>query len=542
MSNAFLTAVRQHDTYTENGAVSHSTTGDALLDYFAKAGTFRGRDLEAVYADVSRIWAESPKIALQVIFYLRMITRKTHGLAGGQTETVQKGQGIRDEYRKAIGWIAKFHPDIMAQNLWLMPIVGCWKDLWHADLIDVLDREQVYALIAAGAADKYNRELLAKYLPKIRSKRNTHNDRHRQLNAFARGLCRHLRQSEKKYRQFKASGESHGFQRAMSRGLWDKLDFARIPGKALFQLVNSKGRDDKKTVLERHGLEARYLAWLETQPVAKFTGYPYELMGAVEPGLSVAQKFTIDKQFAGLLKLASEDGAIEGNVWCAMDTSGSMGQAVTTDVTAYDICVSLGIYFSALNEGVFKDHVIMFDAVSRHLKLAGTFSDKVSQIRQTTTAWGNTNFQSVIDEIVRIRTTRPEIPTEDFPETILVVSDMQFDPSRDPAQRFYHRESPIDPARSQTNYETAMAKLAAVGLPNVRIIWWWVTGRSADFPSTIADEGVTMIGGFDGAVVSLLLGGEQTIRDESGKVRQLNAHENMLKTLNQELLLQVKVT
>ena len=39
---------------------------------------------------------------------------------------------------------------------------------------------------------------------------------------------------------------------------------------------------------------------------------------------------------------------------------------------------------------------------------------------------GSTNFQSVVDEIVRIRKSNPNIPLEDYPSTLLVVSDMQF--------------------------------------------------------------------------------------------------------------------
>lgn len=523
--NPFLTAVMQYDTYTENGAISHSTTGNALLDYFAKAGTYRDRELKAVFADIGAIWAESPLLAMQILFYLRMITRSTKGFF--ETETVQKGQGIRDEYRKAIHWLAKYHSARFYKNLWLMPLVGSWKDLWHEDLLDVLDRDQVYALIQRGMGDDYNRELIAKYLPKIRSKASVHTDRHKKLNEFARGLCTLLGWTPKEYRLFKSSGKAHDFQRFMSQNLWSELDFKRISGKALFQLVNHRGKDGK-TTLERHGLEARYQAWLETQPTAKFTGYVYELLKAITPKLSKVQKYTIDKQFDGLIALAKKDnGGIKENVWCALDTSGSMMSRVNKDVSAFDICVSLGVYFSTLNEGSFHNNVIMFDNVSRVLQLKGeSFSDKVEQIRKATTAWGSTNFQSVIDEIVRIRKTSPNIAIEHFPTTLLVVSDMQFNPVG---------------GNTDTNYKEAMKKLAAVGLPKMRIIWWWVTGRAGDFPSTLEDEGVTMIGGFDGAIVSLIVGGEQTVMDkETGKERQLNAYENMLKALNQELLQQVK--
>jgi len=314
----------------------------------------------------------------------------------------------------------------------------------------------------------------------------------------------------------------------MCGGFWDELNFSRIPGKALFNLVSKKGKD-QKTTLERHGQLERYTGWLAKKPTAKFTGHVYELYNAAKAGsLGLAQSMTYDKQFDGLIELAKKDiGGIKGNVWCALDTSGSMGSVVVGKISALDICVSLGIFFSTLNEGAFKDHVIMFDAKSYSKKFEGTFCEKVKAITAETTAWGSTNFDSVIQHIVDLRKSHPEIPVADFPETLIVVSDMQFNPVG---------------GNSETNYESAMRQLKEVGLPNMRIIWWFVTNRSKDFPSTIKDEGVTMIGGFDGSVVTLILGGETTVVDaKTGKVRQLNAYENMLKALDQESLLQLKV-
>lgn len=515
--NAFLNAVSKHNTYTENGAVSHSTTGTALLDYFSNAGSYRDRNLGEVYADISRIWDESPKITLQLLFYLRMITRRVEG--SFSTEKVQKGQGAKDEFRKAITWLINYKADIFYKNMWLIPLVGCWKDLWHQDLIDVIDNQKVYQLISQGLQDSYNRELIAKYIPTIRSKRNTKSPRRRRTNRFARGLCKYLGWTEKQYRKFKASGKAHDFQRKMVNNQWSGLNFNQIPGKALTQLATNHGKKDNLTTLERHGLEKSYIKWIKSKPVAKFTGYPFELMKKVSNRMSLAEKFTVDKQFEGLLEKAKKDaGGLKGNVWCALDTSGSMTWESVNGHSAYDICVSLGIYFSTLNEGVFKNHVIMFDEASRILKLAGTFSDKVNQIKTSKTAWGNTNFQSVIDEIVRVRQTCPKIPVADYPETLLVISDMQFDPT----------------GTTETNHERAKRKLNSVGLPDIQVIWWQVIGRTEDFPSTQDDTGTMMISGFDGAIITNILGGEQTVA-----TRKLNPYENMLKVLNQELLNQV---
>ncbi|MBX2874835.1 MAG: DUF2828 family protein [Saprospiraceae bacterium] len=523
MSNQFLKNIYHYDTTTENGALSHSTSGSALLDYFSKCGTYRDRSLEEVFATMGKLWNESPSFALKLVFYNRMITRQAKGFL--ESDQVQKGQGNRKEFRQSIIWLAKYQPESLYKNLWLIPVVGTWKDLWHEDLIDYLDQGQVFQLISKGMADDYNSALLAKYLPRMRSKSNTRNDRHIKLNRFALDLMKHLQWSPKRYRQFKSSGKAHTFQQLASQQRFEDIRFKEIPGKALFQWVNQRGKDGK-TIVERQQLEARYLDWIKTQPTAKFTGYVYELMKVVRTDLSRAQAYTVNKQFEHLLALARQDGKIQENVWCALDTSGSM-QCPVADTTAYDICISLGVYFSSLNEGAFQDHIIMFDQRSRAFKLRGEFVDKVRQITTSNIAWGNTNFQSVIDEIVRIRKKQPQIPREDFPTTLLVVSDMQFDPVGE---------------NTQTNYEEAMQKLAAVGLPNMRIVWWWVTGRGGDLPNTLDDEGVILIGGFDGAILSLLLGQEKTSdKGTNAQPIRLTPYEAMLTALEQEILDKISI-
>ncbi len=522
MENQFLNNSYKGDTLTENGAISNSSTGDLLLNQFSKAATFVGRDEKDVFADMSQIWGENPSLAFSFVLYLRMITRKTKGFF--ESESVQMGQGVRDESFKRLKWIAKYHPTEFNKNMWLIPVVGTWKDLWSESLINVIARDQVYELVAKGIQDPYMKDLVAKYLPRIKSGSNTTNDRHKSLNVWARGLCKYLGWNEKQYRVFKSTGKAHDFQRKISGKLFDEISWKEIPGKALFNITQSRGRKDQKTFLERHNLETSYLKWLETQPTAKFTGYVYELFKKTQTNMSLAQKLTIDKQFDGLLALAKQNsGGIKENVWCALDTSGSMESRVVGDISALDICVSLGIFFSSLNEGAFKDHVIMFDSTSRKLKLSGTFTDKAMQVPSD--SMGSTNFQSVIDEIVRIKISNPNIPIEDFPTTLLICSDMSFNNSG-----------------SDSNYNVAMQKLSDVGLPKMKIIWWFVTGRAADFPSTIDDEGVTIIGGFDPSVVSLIIGGEQTKTDEkTGETRQLKPLEQMMKALNQDTILQVKI-
>ena len=134
----------------------------------------------------------------------------------------------------------------------------------------------------------------------------------------------------------------------------------------------------------------------------------------------------------------------------------------------------------------------------------------------------STSLESVFDEVIRVRKNNPNIPVEDFPFTYLIVSDMQFNPVG---------------GNVETNYEAIVRKLAEVGLPKPNIIWWHVTGRGKDFTNKADDEGVTMLSGFDGSTIQLILGGEmETIDKDTGEVRKLTPMEQMHKVLDQEIL------
>lgn len=519
--------------FTENGAASYATIGTVLLDQFAKAGTARGRDLDIVWAEQSHLWAENPEAALRFPFYLRLITRKTNVLGGEETNKVQKGQGAKDEAFKRLLWIAKYHPEEFYRNLWVLPVVGSWKDLWVLlTMDDSLDRQKFFEVMAEGISDDNHRDLVKKYLPRIRSNEKCKTEWAKKTNALAKEFANVAGWSYKDYREFKSTGKAHEFQRYICKGLYKDIKWNTIPGKALLNLVSGK-------FLGNHKLEQDYINWLQKQPVAKFNGYAYELGMKLgldnswprRPQPSLAQKITIDKQFKCLVERGAEDGgAIKGNVLCALDTSGSMTSHIgggPQGLTSFDVCVSLGIYFSELNKGAFHNVVAMFDNTSSLLELKGEFSDKWSQIMHANTAWGGTNFQSLIDLIVDTRRMHPEMPLEDFPQTLLVVSDMQFNPAYG------------------SNYDDATRKLRTVFpkefVDNFKFVWWYCAGRETnDFPSTMDDAGTYFFSGFDGAVVSLLLGGEEAIDPETGKKRQPTAEEVVEAALSQEVLLLVK--
>lgn len=494
------------DTFTENGAISNSTTGNSCLDYYSKAGTYTNRSQKDVDKSMASIFAEDPKMALKIIFGVRLITRKS------EFDETQTGFGRRDEFYKAMNWLARSNPKYLISNLHLIPIFGTWKDLI------VLGCDPVIADVCLNDIfsvmnENIDNQLLLKFLPQIRSKSRCDRDKKRIL--FAKKFCKFAGMNYQGYRKLKSSGKAHIWQKQMSAGKWNEINFNGIPGKAMFRHISQKGKD-QKTVFERHGLVKDLEKWVLSQENVKFTGYPYELLKAARKSPSYIQRLILDRQFTKILE-GMENHKL-GNVLAALDTSGSMGCQVLPGVSALDICMGLGIAFSSMNVGYFKNQVVMFNYKSTLKQLRGTFCEKVEQV--PVNAMGSTNFQSIIDLICTVRKKHPEIPVEEYPQTILVVSDMQFNPAGD-----------------GTNHEKAVSKLKEVGLGKMRFIWWFVTGRGEDFPSTMDDEGVFLIGGFDPVnLKSLMTGKEVKTEEEKQKQNPMDGLNNWLSQSVFELL------
>lgn len=521
---------------TENGAVSYKSTGSVLVDQFGKAANYRGRDINAVFKEQEALWIENPEQALRFPFYLRMVTRKVKVNNDNVTEKVQKGQGVRDEAFKRLLWIAVNQPDSFYKNIWALPLVGSWKDLWTLMFYDItlktnaINHDVIFDLINQGLKCGAHMELIKKFMPRIKTNTKCTTDWTQITNSLAREYANYNGMAYKDYNKLKTSGTAHDFQKLICSGRYKDINWNLIPGRALSKISSQK-------FLSKHELEKGYTEWVLAQPTVKYTGYVYELAKEVIGGgwsprannLPLYKKITIDKQFDELVKKAVEDGNILGNVWCALDTSGSMTTSVVGNITAYDICISLGVFFSTINAGAFHKNVIMFDNVSRVKQLEGGFCDMISDIVSTNTAWGGTNFQSIVQEIVRIRKKHPEIPLKDFPKTLLVVSDMQFNPVK---------------GNAETNYERMKAEFYEVFpkefVDDMKFIWWQVTGRTQDVPATIENSGCYFFSGFDGSIVSLLLGGEMAEK-ESVEKKQPTMEEMINTALGQEILSYITV-
>ena len=549
-TNAFLSAVGfKATTLTENGAVTNVSTGSAIVDQFGKAGNFRGRPIEEVFADQAQIWGENAEAALRFPFYLRMVTRKVKVNADNETDKVQNGQGARDESFKRLLWIAKEHPEAFYNNIWALPLVGSWKDIWTLMFYDikedlnVINQKAMFEVIAQGLLCDTHVDLVKKFMPRIESRSKCTTEWNQITNDLAKSFAKFMNLTYKEYNKTKSSGTAHTFQKRICSRNYDALNWNHIPGRALNLLVTSK-------FLSNHNLKDNYTQWILQQPVAKFTGYVFELARKLREAsgsrgyysgtknLPIEVKHTLDAQFKGLVDKARADGKITENVWCCLDTSGSMGRMADgiKDITCEDIASSLALFFSDLNTGPFHNKLIMFDDVSYPYDMKGdSFCDRIMNLPRV--GCGGTNFQSAVEEIIKIRKEHPEIPLEQYPTTILVVSDMQFNPVS-----YGWRSKRTEP----TNYEYSVKSLKTVFpaefVDNMKFIWWdCASKRKQDFAATIHNSGCYFFSGFDGSIISMLMN-EDAIKDEvTGEVRRPTAEELVAKALNQEILTYVKL-
>ena len=554
-TNAFINAVGfKPTTLTENGATTRISTNSVIVDQFGKAGNFRGRTIGEVFAEQAQIWNENPLAALRFPFYLRMVTRKVKINASNETDKVQNGQGARDESFKRLLWIAQEQPKAFYENIWALPLVGSWKDIWTLMFYDIkenincLDKKSMFEIIAQGMLCDTHIDLIKKYMPRIKSQSKCKTEWTTITNDLAKAFATQMGITYKEYNKLKASGMAHEFQKLICSRNYKDLKWNHIPGRALNLLVTSK-------FLTNHDLKDDYVLWILKQPVAKFTGYVFELAKKLRVArgggrsrysmlsreVPIEVKHTIDAQFKGLVDKARDGGKITENVWCCLDTSGSMNQPVRglNDIYCSDIATSLAIFFADLNTGPFHNKVIMFDNISRPHDMVGeSFCERI--VNLPSVGCGGTNFQSAVDEIIKIRREHPEIPLDQYPTTLLVVSDMEFNP----VGSWWMRNRGEQP----TNFEYSKNALKEVFpeefVDNMKFIWWDCVARHGvnHFEGDSLTPGCTFLSGFDPSIITVLLGEESKVIDKkTGEVRQMTAEELVEKALSQEILNYIKL-
>lgn len=522
-------------TTSNEGSYKLETTGDPFVDDFASISKYReARPIQEVFATMDKLWSINPLDTLKELVYIRLITRDTK-LLNGESIGVNKGQGLRAETISRLMWLAINHLDVFKKNFDIFISAGSWNDMFELMRVDlsyqhgqderarVLPWNFLMKKIEKYLKDENTANLIKKFLPTIKTVKKCKTLRNQVNNYIAKYIAHSIfaklpkEKQYRHYRQLKASGNAHNWQQLISQQRYDEIDFNTIPGRALMKLANSE-------FLVNHNLEDKFSEWIVNQPIAKFTGYPYELFHNVKYDW---QENLINKQFQTLLEV--DKSKLSSDFICVVDTSGSMdAEARGVKSRSADVALSMALYCSYRLEGPFnkswlefnsdvKAHVFNEDTPYKNYKAASKYEYN-----------GATNFLKVADFFVNAKNGL-NIDESQFPKGIICFSDGNFS-----------RES----GKFKTDFHQFKDKLSTSFskefVDNFKIVLWDIPNMFYQFikPTfeTLANENnFYYMAGFDPAVVSFLFGGTTT------KAAPKNAKELFETAIDQTLLNMLKL-
>lgn len=548
--NQFLKEGLKETSVTSSGnrAKKYSTTGNDFVDNFAAISYFKEpRSYEEVAKDMELLWSQNPVLCLKLAVYIRLVTRKSKIVKDDGTIEeleVQRGQGLKNEGIMRMLWLAINQPLTFKTNFAYFLAAGSWRDIFQMLSLDLqyhgwehrkLDWNFFALVIGAGIINPETTHLVRKYMPTIRTNKKCKTLEAQADTLIGRWLAKifspdlEKESAYKAYRKMKSEGKAHQWQQQISQRLYDSLNFDLIAGRALALLVGSN-------FLKNHNLEEKYSEWVMSKPVAKYTGFVFELFAPLGNGyrcnhIEPYKEATINAQFAQLVNTGKDGVNTESSLLVVRDTSSSMTRKGRgCNVSSYDIGKSMALYFSSFLKGPFANSFAEFaDTCKLHQWKGETPVDRY--INDRCEAYGSTNFQSVIDLFIKLK--EQGVDEADFPTGLLLVSDGELNPSG-------YR------GNDATNFQTAIKRLRDAGfsdeyVSNFKLIMWdipndYYGGDNAVKFEDFADApNFFYLSGYDPSAIAFILGTSYI------KASPKNAEELFQAAMNQELLNRLKV-
>lgn len=541
-TSAFVNAAQKINniTLTGNGGVALKSSLNDFLDQFGNVSSFKAiRPYADIARDMQLLYSQDKTKALKFLMYLRLVSRQVRLFDGTKTERVQNGQGLKHESIMRMLWLGVNDPQVFKSNLQLFVSVGSFNDIIKMMSYDVrsngfedrkLDWKFLADFLNTALGNENVSDLVKKYLPQIKS-----SSKQKTQNAIADTIiAKYLAsvffgtkngdfRSYKQYRQMKTSGSAHEWQKLVSKRLFNEINFSSVSGRALAIMAGSK-------FLSNQNLEDKYTQWLEKQPVAKYTGFPYELMSVVKQrgqnlNISMIQRNTINKQFATLVELGT-NGLAEGENGFigVVDTSGSMTSLCSgTNVSSYDVALSMALYMSEMTKSsAFSNAWIEFNSTAKlHTWAGSTPVDKLQNFRGSYN--GSTNILDVATLLVS--TLRSGVSESDFPSGIVCFSDREFNRTGQHRAFDAFRQQMINGGFSRDF--VSKFKIVLWDIPNG---YYSSNEQSIQFYKDQPNS--YSLSGLDGSVLKFILGTEDQVRNNK---MPSTAEELMDATLDQEI-------
>lgn len=457
----FLNALKNNmnQTKTDNGANALISTESSLVDLFGTIGALRNRGDIEIENLFSKAFAEDKLLAMKLLFYAR---------------DIRGGLGERHVPRIIYKHLAKLYPHVLKKNLELISHFGRWDDL--LTLLGTELQDDVICIIKDQLIDDLSSttpSLLAKWLPSI----NTSSAQTRQ---YAQMIMKGLDWHPKKYRQTLSALRKRidVLEVKMSDKSWEQIDYSRVPSNAMAIYSRAFMNNDQ----ERFN---SYIGAVKTgeKKINASVLYPYNITEKILYGHDDLKHQVLEEQWNSMPDFIKDNNA---NVLVMADVSGSMnGRPMATSI-------GLALYFAQRSKGAFANHFMTFSESPTLVKVTG--HTLYEQVRNTLSSnWGmNTNFEKALG-IILSTAVRSKAKQSELPQTLIVVTDMQFD------------ESITSTNKNWTFYKQMKRLYQDKGYKIPEIIFWNVNSASNVFQASQNYEGVKMASGQSASVFESIL-------------------------------------
>ncbi len=475
-------------TFTENGALAYDTSGKNIVDFNFKLSQYRNMSDEDIKNDFTKVYFENPLFAVKFIFFVG---------------DVREGLGERRTFNLCIEWLIENKPSVAKAILKFIPEYTRWDNLAklvtfpqiHDDVISII-KNQIIEDLANMEIEK-NVSLCAKWLPSL-------NASSKRTKFLAKEICESLNFSPRKYRKTLSALRRYidVVEVKMSSNDWFNIDYEKVP---------SQANINYKEAFLRHDYERRieYLGKLSSDKVkinAKVL-QPHEIVRKYSYGGWDLRPY--DVVLEELWKALPNNIVNESLI--VRDGSGSMCCYASSNskATCLDVATALSIYCSEHNSEIWKDKFITFSRHPRFVDLSGctTLRDKLKKCYAEDDC-SNTDIEATMDLILETAI-KYELSQEEMPESIIIISDMQFDKGR----KFNWNRSLFE--------ETAI-DYANAGYKIPRICFWNVNSREAStIPMQDNELGLILCSGFSINNLNMFMSGE--INPYKILIEQLNS-------------------
>lgn len=495
MANKFMNGLQYTNniTRTENCALTHKSTLNAVLDMFAMGAAYRSRSEEDCILLFKNAYEADPVYALKCLFYIA---------------DCRGGQGERRFWRVCAKWLAKYDTDAVRRNLIHVPEYRRWDDLLifvgtpvEIDALNIIKHQ-----LALDVQSK-TPSLLAKWLP-------SENTSSADTVKLAKVVRKHLNMSAKQYRKTLSILRTriNVLEKLMSANEWDKIEFDKIPSKAGLKYKKAFKRHDLERVQKNPEVKSyESFAKDTTTKVNAKTLYPYEVVAEAlkvmdrdrynywrtshSASMDDTNRLMTNKYWENLEDYFKDKNF---NALVVVDTSASMRRS---DAAApLNVAISLGMYAAERAKGPFAGHYVSFSARPRLVKVEGVdFCDKVARIYDANLC-ENTNIEATFNMLLNTAIMN-RCTQEDLPEYLCIVSDMEFDQGTG----YYRSEAQ---ARVQTLMESIREKWANHGYRVPKIIYWNVDARQNNIPEDVGCGLVSYVSGMSPSLFDTIMSGK----------------------------------